>query len=278
MFRRLSNSWELTKASANVLSQDKELMVFPLISAVMLVLVSAGFIAPIVVMSDSGNKRLDGPLGLVFSFAFYVVAYFVIFFCNSALVGAALIRLRGGDPTVADGFRIAGGKVGVIFSYALVAATVGMILRTIQERAGLLGRLVSGLFGMAWNLATFLVVPVLVNENLGPIEAVKRSTNLLKATWGEQVVGNFGVSTVLTLAGFLLTLIFIPVVFLAASTEKAPLIISAVAGYVVCLLGLALVGATLSGIYTAALYRYASEGQMGQGFAPGMVKEAFRPK
>ena len=278
MFRRLSNSWELTKASAHVLSADKELMVFPLISALTLMVVSAGFIAPIVMLSDEGNKRLDGPLGIVFSFAFYVVAYFVIFFCNSALVGAALIRLRGGDPTVADGFRIASGKVGVIFAYAIVAATVGMILRAIQERAGLLGRLVSGLFGMAWNLATFLVVPVLVNENLGPIEAVKRSTELLKKTWGEQVVGNFGVSAVITLAGLLLTLLFIPLIFLSAATEKAPLIIGAVAGYVVCLLALALIGATLSGIYTAALYRYASEGQMGEGFAPGMVKDAFRPR
>lgn len=277
MFRRLSNSWELTKSSAHVLSQDKELMVFPLISAVMLVLVSVGFIAPMVVLAGKG-KDVEGPLGIAVTFAFYVVSYFVIFFCNSALVGAALIRLRGGDPTVADGFRIAGGKVGVIFAYALVAATVGMILRAIQQRAGFLGRIVSGLFGMAWNLATFLVVPVLVNENLGPIEAVKRSTDLLKKTWGEQVVGNFGVSAVLTLVGFGLALVFIPLIVLAAGTQKAPLIVGAVGGFVVCLLALALVGATLSGIYTAALYRYASEGQMGEGFSPAMVKDAFQPK
>lgn len=277
MFRRLSNSWELTRASANVLSADKELMVFPLISAVMLVLVSAGFIAPFVLLADKG-KDVEGPLGLIVSFAFYVVSYFVIFFCNSALVGAALIRLRGGDPTVADGFRIAAGKVGVIFAYAVVAATVGMILRAIQQRAGIFGRIISGLFGMAWTLATFLVVPVLVNENIGPIDAVKRSTELLKKTWGEQVVGNFGVSAVLTLIGFGLTVLFVPLIMVAASTQKPPLVMGAVGGFVVCLLALALVGATLSGIYTAALYRYASEGQMGEGFAPEMVKEAFRPK
>lgn len=277
MFRRLSNSWELTKASAQVLSKDKELMVFPLISAIGLVLVSAGFIAPIVLMADKG-RDVEGPLGLLVTFAFYVVSYFVIFFCNSALVGAALIRLRGGDPTVADGFRIAGGKVGVIFSYAVVAATVGMVLRAIQQRAGLLGRIVSGLFGMAWTLATFLVVPVLVNENIGPLDAVKRSTELLKKTWGEQVVGNFGVSAVITLAVFAVTFTFVPLIFLTASAQHPALIAGAVGGYVVSLLAIALVGSTLSGIYTAALYRYASEGQMGEGFSPVMVKEAFRPK
>ena len=277
MFRRLSNSWELTKSSAQVLSADKELLVFPLISAVMLGLVSAGFIAPMVVLVDK-NKDVEGPLGLIVTFAFYVVSYFIIFFCNSALVGAALIRLRGGDPTVSDGFRIAFGKVGVIFAYAVVAATVGMVLRAIQERAGLLGRIVSGLFGMAWTLATFLVVPVLVNENIGPLEAVKRSTALLKKTWGEQVVGNFGVSAVITLVGFLLTFIFIPLIAFAVSAQQPALIIATVVGFVVSLLALALVGATLSGIYTAALYRYASEGQMGAGFSPEMVREAFRPK
>ncbi len=278
MFRRLSNSWELTKASAQVLSADKELLIFPLISALGLVLVSAGFLAPMVLVADEQGDRLQGPLGLLVTFAFYVVAYFVIFFCNSALVGAALIRLRGGDPTLADGFRIAGGKVGVIFAYAVVAATVGMVLRAIQQRAGLLGRIVSGLFGMAWTLATFLVVPVLVNENLGPLDAVKRSTELLKKTWGEQVVGNFGVSAVITLAVFALTFTFVPLIFLTASSQQPALIAGAVGGYVVSLLALALVGSTLSGIYTAALYRYASEGQMGEGFSPEMVKEAFRPK
>jgi hypothetical protein len=277
MFRRLSNSWELTKASAHVLSQDKELMVFPAISALMLILVTAGFIAPMVLLADKG-KDVEGPLGIAVTFVFYVVSYFVIFFCNSALVGAALIRLRGGDPTVADGFRIAGGKVGVIFAYAVVAATVGMVLRAIQQRAGLLGRIVSGLFGMAWNLATFLVVPVLVNENIGPIEAVKRSTELLKKTWGEQVVGNFGVSAVMSLIVFGLFIVFIPVIVLAAGTQQPALIAGAVGGFVLCLMALALVSATLSGIYTAALYRYASEGQMGEGFAPAMVKEAFQPK
>jgi hypothetical protein len=278
MFRRLSNSWELTKASATVLAADKELVVFPIVSFVASLLVTATFVLPIVLVQGADQKLTTGPLGIIVGFAFYTTTYFVIFFCNAALIGAALIRLRGGDPTVADGFRIAGGKVGLILQYALISATVGMVLRAIQERAGWLGRLVVGLFGMAWNLATFLAVPVLVSEELGPIDAVKRSTSLLKQTWGEQVVGNFGIGSITTAIGFALTVLFIPLGIVAAGAHSVPLVVAVVVTYVSCLMVLGIVNATLSGIYTAALYRYAAEGSMGAGFSNEMVTAAFRPK
>ncbi len=278
MFRRLSNSWELTKASASVLAADKELVVFPIISTILMVVVSAGFMVPMFVVKGGANRTYDGPTTILLGFFFYTVTYFCIFFCNSALVGAALIRLRGGDPTVNDGFRIAFGKTGLILQYAMISATVGMILRSIQEEAGLLGRIVAGLFGMAWNLATFLAVPVMVSENVGPLEAIKRSTELLKRTWGEQVVGNFGVGAVTTLAGFGLTLLFVPLIIFAGSAGATPIVVATVIGYVGSLMVLGLISATLSGIYTAALYRYAAEGTIGEGFASEMVERAFLPK
>ncbi len=277
MFERLSNSWRLAKASARVLSADKELVVFPLVSAVTLVLVTLTFALPIF-LAKGAEDMLGGALSYAVGFLFYLVCYFVIFFCNSALVGAALIRLRGGDPTVADGFRIAMSKVGPIFGYALIAATVGMVLRTLQERMGLIGRIIVGLIGMAWNLATFLVVPVLVVEDVSPVDAVKRSMALLKKTWGEQVIGGFSISVITMLAMALLFAIGIPLTFLAIGTGSVVLISLAAGGFVLGFLLLMLVNATLSGIYTAALYRYAAEGAFSDGFEPEMVEAAFRPK
>jgi hypothetical protein len=277
VFERLSNSWRLVKASASVLSADKELMLFPLLSAVMLVLVSVGFALPIF-LSENAAGHLEGAASYVIGFLFYLVSYFVIFFCNSALVGAAMIRLRGGDPTVADGFRIASGKIGTIFGYALIAATVGMVLRAVQERMGLIGTIVVGLIGMAWSVATFLVVPVLVAEDVNPVDAVKRSMSLLKKTWGEQVIGGFSIGVVGALATFLLALVFIPLIILAVGSGSTGLIAAVVITFVVALMLLALVNATLSGIYTAAVYRYAAEGDISNGFEPEMVQEAFRPK
>ena len=277
MFERISNSWKLAKASASVLSADKELMLFPALSAVMLVLVTVAFALPIF-LTENAEGMLEGAGSYVIGFLFYLVSYFVIFFCNSALVGAAMIRLRGGDPTVADGFRIASGKIGTIFGYALLAATVGMVLRALQERAGFIGRIIIGLIGMAWNLATFLVVPVLVTEDVNPVDAVKRSMALLRKTWGEQVIGGFSLGAITGLATFLLILVFIPMLILAIGSQSGVLIAMVVGGFILALMMLSLVNATLSGIYTAALYRYAAEGDLSEGFEASMVEGAFRPK
>ncbi|TFG69635.1 MAG: hypothetical protein E4H27_06975, partial [Anaerolineales bacterium] len=126
MFKKMSNSWALLKASAAVLSADKELIVFPIVSTLAVVLVTATFALPMLFAGfvDTLIKGNSQILGFVIGFFFYVAQYFVIIFANSALVGAAMIRLRGGDPTVRDGFRIAFERIGTIFLYAIVSATV----------------------------------------------------------------------------------------------------------------------------------------------------------
>jgi hypothetical protein len=282
MFPRLSNSWSLVKASAGVLNADKELMVFPVVSAVLSVLVLITFAVPSVFagLFDANTVRDSGfPVaGYVVGFLFYVVQYFVIFFCNTALVGAALIRLRGGDPTVADGFKLAISRVKPILGYALIAATVGMALRMISERSGVLGRFIVSMVGLAWNVATFLVVPVLAAEDIGPVDAVKRSSAYLRKTWGEQIVGNAGMGMVFGLLGFVTILVGIVLIIGAAMTESAILIGVAVGVLVLALMAISLVSATLGGIYQAAVYRYAAEGDAGSFFSASMVQEAFRKK
>ena len=192
MFTRISNSWQLVKASAAVLRADKELIIFPIVSGIGVIIVTLTFALPMFLagLFDAAFFGQNQVVGLLVAFLFYLAHYFVIFFANSALVGAAMIRLRGGDPTVDDGFRIALKHVGPILGYAFVAATVGMILRWLSERSGTLGRIVVSLVGIAWNVTTYLTVPVLVMEEVGPIEAIKRSASLLKKSWGEQIVDN----------------------------------------------------------------------------------------
>jgi len=103
-----------------------------------------------------------------------------------------MIRLDGGNPTLRDGLAIAWSRVGRIFGYAVVAATVGLLLRALEERVGWVGQLVIRLVGVAWTVATFLVVPVLVTRDVGPVGAVKESASLLRATWGENLIGTVG--------------------------------------------------------------------------------------
>jgi hypothetical protein len=280
MFAKIRNSWELVKASVAVLRADKELIVFPIVSSIGLFLVSVAFFAPMLVAGffDSIFEGEAQIFGLVIGFMFYVVQYSVIIFANSALIGAATIRLRGGDPTVADGFRIATKHLGSILGYALISATVGMILRWISERGKGLGRIVSSIVGLAWNLATYLVVPVLVIEGVGPWEAVKRSATLLKRTWGEQIVGNFSIGAIFTLVSVVVILISIPVAFLLVTAELYVLIVPLVLVVVVFFTLMGLISSTLNGIYVAAVYRYAAEGDAGSFFDEEMVRGAFRPK
>lgn len=275
MFDRLARSWHLVKASAAVLRSDKELLLFPVISSVAMLLVVATFLVPVLGLRlfEQGGVGL---LGYAIGFLFYLVQYFVIFFFNSALVGAAMIRLQGGDPTVADGLRIARSKVGVILGYAAIAATVGMLLKAIEERVGFLGKLVTGLLGTAWTLATFLAVPVLVSREIGPIDAVKESVLLLKRTWGENIAGNVGIGLAFGLLTTAVALVAVALVVGAALTLGATAAI-VVAVLAVLAIGLvAAIQAALSGIYSAALYRYAVDGAAPAGF--GELQSAFRPR
>lgn len=281
MFAKFAQSWSLVKASASVLRSDRELLLFPLLSAICSIIVAASFFVPAVLgglFTSLSDDRQPNVALYVVLFAFYVVQYSVIIFFNSALVGAALIRLNGGDPTVADGFRIAYSKLPAILGYAVISATVGVLLRVVQERLGFIGRFVVGLIGLAWTVATFLVVPVLVNNDVGPIDAVKRSAELLKKTWGQNLIGNTGLGLVFGLGMVLLVIVGGGLIGLAASSGVTSLIIVAVVAVVVALLLLILIQAALQGVYSAALYRYAEGGEAGSGFSHELVADAFRVK
>ena len=280
MFERFSRSWNLIKASAGVLAKDKELLVFPLLSAICTLIVAAAFVLPALGLGALDGLGNGGMSVAVYAgaFLFYLVQYFVIFFFNSALVGAAMIRLDGGDPTLRDGLAIARSKALPILGYAAIAATVGMVLRAIQERAGFLGRLVTGALGVAWTLASFLVVPVLVSRNIGPIDAVKESALLLKKTWGENLIGQGGVGLVFGLLFFVLLMVGIAAIVAVATTGNGVLTGLVVALVIVALLLGALVQAALSGIYSAALYRYAIGEGGSEGFDAQLLGQAFRVK
>ena len=277
MFDKISRSWTLVKASAAVLRSDKELLLFPVISSIATLLVAATFLLPVIGLRLFEGGEI-GVLGAIVGFLFYLCQYFVIFFFNTALVGAAMIRLEGGDPTVADGLRIARSKAGVILGYAAIAATVGLVLQMISEKAGFLGKIVVGLVGMAWTVASFLVVPILVSRDVGPVDAIKESIELLKRTWGENVAGNVGIGMAFGLITMLVVVLAVGLVIAAAATggAKLAIVVGIVGALAVALV--AVIQAALSGIYSAAVYRYAVDGIAPAGFAGPQLQSAFHPK
>ena len=277
---RLANSWKMFKASLSVLAADKELLIFPILSSIGLTLVTLAFALPLFLgnLFDTFFSEGAGPVGYIIVFLFYIVQYTVIFFANTALVGAAMIRLRGGDPTVRDGLAIAGRNFGPILGYALIAATVGMIMQTASRKSNGLGRMLISLVGMVWNIATYLVVPVLAVEGVGPIEAIKRSAAYLKRTWGEQIAGNIGLGFFFFLAFLALLLIFAPLFYLVLSAEVINLwLLGGLIAVLFLLFSvLGLIKSTVEGIYSAAVYQYAVDGQASGFFDEDLVRNAFR--
>lgn len=275
MFEKLSRSWELVKASAAVLRSDKELMLFPILSGAATLVVLATFLLPMFALRIFADGIGVG--GAIFGFLFYFCQYTVIIFFNCALVGAAMIRLDGGDPTLRDGLDAAKSRLPAIVGYAAISATVGVLLQAMKNRDNLVVRLLGSGLGVAWTLATFLVVPVLVSREIGPIDALKQSVGLLKRTWGENAIGNIGIGAAFGLITFAVVLVGVGLVILAAQASIA----LAIAVGIVFAIGVLLLGiyqAALSGIYSAALYRYAVSNETPAAFKGVALSQAFAPK
>src|SRR5438132_13892219 len=187
---RLRIGWRLTKVSLGVLRQEKGLILLPFLSLLISGAVWILFFITIFFLTAPsyvfGYWLFYVGLAIVYFVTFFVSIYF-----NAAVMGAAMIRLKGGDPTISDGLKVARENIKRIAGWALVTATIGLILRAIAERFGFLGRIIAGALGAAWGIVTYLVVPVLIFEKIGPWAAVKRSGCLLRQTWAEAGGGYF---------------------------------------------------------------------------------------
>ena len=277
MFRRMGNGIELIKQSFRVLMLDKELLLFPLFSAIACILVMASFVAPLwstgyfAGVSENGGVGL---MGYLLMFAFYVATYFVVIFFNAAIIECAIIRFRGGDPTVADGLKGAASRLPQIFGWAVVAATVGMILRALEERAGFIGKIVISLLGLAWSAATFFVVPVIVMERLGPIDAAKRSTAIVSKTWAEALTAHMGIGLIAGLFYFLSGAVIAFGVYLlmeSSATLGWMMVGVGVAAFIL----VALCATAIQAIVTGALYMYAGQGTVPQQFDKATLDRVF---
>lgn len=281
---KFSRSWQLVQQSFAILRSDKQLMLFPVFSAiscfVLTAIIATGgafLMLPTRAAALAAGERFNpngSPLFLIGMFTLYVVNYFVIVFFNVALVGVANSRLMGGTWTFKDGLDLAWQRKFTIFQWALVAATVGVILRTLEERLGLIGRIIMRFVGIAWALACYFVVPVLAFEDLTPIDAVKRSAKLFRDTWGEKVIGGFSLS----LVTFALMLPGIGLVIVATVLGGATGLLIGLAIMFLYFLLLSVFMSAVGGIFNAALYRYACFKQAPPAFSQDLIASAWAPK
>lgn len=279
MFERLGRSFKLFKESVAVLRQDKEILLFPALSGIVGLVALAsmvfGGLALGVFAGLAGGdvERVPG-LGYVLLFVWYVVTWTITLYFNVATIACARIRLEGGDPVVADGFRAANANVGAILMWAVVSATVGVLLQVVADRLKFVGVLLQRLLGAAWSIATFFIVPVLIFEKRPVTDSVKRSTQIVRETWGESLAGSVGIG----FFGFLLAIPGIALPILGGMAGGGEWLLVGLAVMVVYWLFLATAFSALNGIFRTALYLYATTQKAPAAFSPELVTRAFVPR
>jgi hypothetical protein len=249
---RFSNGWTITKHSFKVLKANKQLILFPFLSGISLILLLTSFVVVVLAgagweVENIGYDENDTVVTYLFVFLYYLVNYFVVVFFNTALVHCTRLYFHGEEVTIRKGLEYSLSRIGTILAWAAFAATVGTILKIVQENLGWLGKIITGLIGIVWSIATFFVVPVLAYESVGPLGAFKRSSQLMRQKWGESLGATFSFG----LIQFLGTLAILAVAIVIGTT------IHFIAGIAIGIAGFLIMAAILSAtqtIFISAVY------------------------
>ena len=273
IFRTFGNTWSLTKTSVVVLRKDKELLFFPIMGFIIIGIIIG--VAAAVLASTGGLDRLqnDGdPVGSDIAIAVIVIfaGMFVVNYFNAALMGAARHRLKGGDPNLGTGFAAVNKHIGAVFGWSVIGTIIMLLLLYARSKTdSFIGRLLVGIVGSMWSYATFFVLPVLIVEGVGPIDAIRKSSGHLRRTWGEQFVSNFGF-------GILRIIAVLPAVLAGFLLFSLSPILGIIVVMPLLALGLSIVN-SLEGIFKMALYEYIAEGVTPQFFDPEVLANAYGP-
>lgn len=277
----IRRSIDLLKQSWEVLKQDRELLWLPVLSALVAAVVAAAVLIPVALTQDwdaltadteAAQDQLSTGTYVAFAVLSLALAFVSIFF-RAALVSGAHERMSGGDPTIRSAVAGAVERLPKLFTWAVITTIVGTLLRAIEQRSGALGRIVISIVGMAWTVTTFLVIPVIIIEDRGAVASTKRSVDLFRSTWGENLTAQVGF-------GFLGFLAFIPIFVVAAIGAAIGTLLGFVLLAVAFAAGILLVTvlSALGGIFQTALYHYAVGTALAKEFDRTVLRDSFEPK
>ncbi len=265
---RMERGWTLTKLSWKVIRQQPAALALPLVAAVAEGAIAAGYVFGVTGTHELAHQNAGRYVAL---YPLLVILTLVGTFANAIIVAIADARLRGTPISVRQALSDTLGRLPLLLGWALLAATVGLVLRILEERLPLAGRIAAAIAGVAWSLATMLAIPVLVCEGVGPVTAVRRSGQLFRARWGEQLTGQ-------ALIGLPIVLACLPVIVLGGviAAAGAPVIgvvlIALAIGAIIAFSG------AVGGVFNTALYRFAVDGTPPAGFYEGDLAHAFRQR
>ena len=276
--QRVVRTQAIMSAAWYILKEDLSLFLLPVASSLCLLLLVGSYLVPTIIGWVT-DERFNTGIVYIESrsqaglFLFYLVTYATVVFFNAALAACVLGKLEGREITIVHGLKEALTCVPQIVGWAVLSATVGLVIKTIERRSGFLENLIVQTLGVAWSVATFLVVPVLVAEKKGPFEAVQASVQLVKRTWGEDVLAGLGFGAlyfILSIPGW-----FVFVVGAGMITSQLPIAIIVMSLAILYFPFLGLILSTMSTIFDVVLYRYAKLGTITPGFDGESLKASF---
>jgi len=267
----MSTTWKILKA-------DKRLLAIPFISGACCLILLATFVVPL----HKTGSLTSSPDGFIFSqsfsfyavlFAFYLCNYFVILFFNSIIVACAANLIRGNDPSISNGFRMAVAHLPSIFGWALISATVMLMLRIIEGTSRSGRRFIASILGTLWSVITYLVVPIMVIEGKGPGEAMDESKKLVEKTWGKMVMGDFSFGWIF----FLFMVPALPVIMMIGDPGNGPNFKFLLGGAVIYLIAIATIQSALQALFHMVMYFYACDGKVPFNFPRYLVENSVIP-
>ena len=271
----------IVKESWEILKQDKELAWFPVFSAItsLVAIAIMGAIFFYVVMAgnihafDNIDQQGVDAGSYIVLFIYYLIMFFIT---NYFLAGMYIIidsRFKGQNLSFSDGIKGANDKLGKIFLWSLISATVGVILRIIADRSKIIGKIVAVVFGATWNILTYFSLPSLIIGQTSVKESFRDSASIIRKTWGETIIVNFGVGLVFGLLSFLGIIIAVGFIVIVPVVSIAIVVLTLL---VIYFIALSLISSTLGSIFKLALYQYAKTGIVPQGFTPALIEGAVK--
>lgn len=276
-----SDSWRLTKIAFGLVFQDSALLVFPLVAGLSAIAVLALFalgtlyLAPLLLVGGSLSTSYE-VVGIVLFLVAYFSTTFIAVYATAGLIGAATLKLEGQQPTASDGWTIARANLSRLAVWALISATVGLLIQLVSSRfRGAAGIVIGGIAGATWAIATYFVIPVIVYQKSTPWQSLGRSAKMFLNTFGRTLVTNIVLALIVgagIVAAVVLGVIGLFLLFSGTTFFGVVLIVSALGvGFL-----FALLGASAEGVLRAALYRYATTGKIDPDLMPAAYKTSVR--
>jgi hypothetical protein len=274
----------IVKESFNVLMQDKEIMWFPVMSAITtllatIVLIATGYFVifngNIESVDLESNKVLSNVVIYSVLFICYLVGFFITNFFQAGLYLVVQSRFNGVNIGFKDGINEAKKHINKIFIWSLISATVGLVLQIIADKFKLVGRIIASIFGAAWNILTFFSLPALIIGKTTIKESFNESATIIRRTWGETIIVSLGVTLFFSVITFLVFALFIGLIVIVPTVG---MIISVGILFVIYVIAISVVSSTLGQIFKLVLYNYAKTGNIPAGFSADIVQAAIKTK